>query len=54
MKRKLRFLTILILHVLSTDISDSRRYVDNEDFSTQANNKDIRSLVPEYYNKQRK
>ena len=54
MKRKLRPLTILIQHVLSTDISDSRRYVDNEDFSTQANNKEIRSLIPEYYNKQRK
>jgi len=46
MKRKLRLLTILILHVLSTDISESR-YVDNEDFSTQANNKEIRSLLPD-------
>ena len=54
MKRKLRPLTILIQHVLSTDIGDSRRYVDNEDFSTQANNQEIRSLIPEYYNKQRK
>ena len=46
MKRKLRLLTILILNVLSTDISESR-YVDNEDFSTQANNKEIRNLLPD-------